>query len=90
MGATEDLGAEPGLRKARLALDFFGQCLSWSLQFNRNITDPATGLSSTEVTFNLGLKNMGEYKNSTFDKQDRESRGFDGNDDDDEFSRNNY
>ena len=90
VGATEDLGAEPGLRKARLALDFFGQCLSWSLQFNRNITDPATGLSSTEVTFNLGLKNMGEYKNSTFDKQDRESRGFDGNDDDDEFSRNNY
>lgn len=59
-----DLGARPGLRKARVGLDYFGQCVSWSLIGARNYTDDATGESDTEILFRIGLKNLGEFARS--------------------------
>ncbi len=64
MGATQDLGESPGLRRGMAGLDYFGQCLSWSLIAKRNFTEDATGESATEITFNIGLKNLGEFKTS--------------------------
>lgn len=61
LGATEDLGQSPGLRKAHLGLDYFGQCLSWTLMARRNYTDDASGESNAEVIFNIGLKNLGGF-----------------------------
>ncbi|MCB1562162.1 MAG: LPS-assembly protein LptD [Alphaproteobacteria bacterium] len=63
-GGTQDLGATPGLRKAYVGLDYLGQCLSWSLTGERNLTDDSSGDSSTEVLFRIGLKNLGEFESS--------------------------
>lgn len=64
IGATQDLGAAPGLREAFLGLDYFGQCLSWSLTGERNLTDEVSGESDTEIVFRIGLKNIGEFQQS--------------------------
>lgn len=61
VGATQDLGADPGLRRAHVGLDYFGQCVSWSLVGQRNLTDDASGESDTEILFRIGLKNLGEF-----------------------------
>lgn len=63
-GGTQDLGATPGLRKAYVGLDYLGQCLSWSLTGERNLTDDSSGDSSTEVLFRIGLKNLGEFESA--------------------------
>lgn len=60
-GATQDLGAQSGLRRAYVGLDYFGQCISLSLTGQRNLTDDATGDSDTEIIFRIGLKNLGEF-----------------------------
>ncbi len=62
--ATHDLGVDAGLRQARLGLDHFGQCVSWSLSAERNLTDDSSGESDTEVYFRIGLKNLGEFEDS--------------------------
>ncbi|MCB9983125.1 MAG: LPS-assembly protein LptD [Rhodospirillales bacterium] len=64
-GATQDLGENPGLRKAFAGLDYLGQCLFWSLTGERNLTRDASGESSTEVLFRIGLKNIGEFEESS-------------------------
>lgn len=61
LGATQDLGTAPGLRRAYVGLDYFGQCFSWSLTGQRNLTDDSSGDSSTEVMFRVGLKNLGGF-----------------------------
>lgn len=63
-GGTQDLGADPGLRKAYAGLDYFGQCVSFGLTAERNLTDDATGDSDTEILFRIGLKNLGEFASS--------------------------
>lgn len=63
-GATQDLGQTPGLRKAHIGLDYFGQCISWSLTGERNLTDDASGESDTEILFRVGLKNLGGFEAS--------------------------
>ncbi|MCB1784426.1 MAG: LPS-assembly protein LptD [Alphaproteobacteria bacterium] len=60
--ARHDLGSDPGLRQARVGLDYLGQCLSWSLSARRNLTDEASGDSGTEVFFRIGLKNLGGFE----------------------------
>lgn len=65
-GATQDLGAAPGLRNAYVGLDYFGQCLSWSLVGEKNYVDDSSGDSSTEVIFRIGLKNIGEFAESGY------------------------
>lgn len=64
IGATQDLGENQGLRQAYVGLDYFGQCLSWSLTGQRNLTDESSGESNTEIIFRLGLKNLGEFEES--------------------------
>jgi LPS-assembly protein len=56
-----DLGEDQGLRKADFGLDYFGQCLSLSSTLSRNLTDDASGESSTEFTFSITLKNIGSF-----------------------------
>ncbi len=63
-GGTQDLGAAPGLRKAYAGLDYLGQCLSWSVTGERNLTDDSSGDSNTEILFRIGLKNLGEFESS--------------------------
>ena len=74
IGATQDLGQEPGLRNAYLGLDYFGQCLSWSFDAQRSLTDDASGDSEMEFTVRIGLKNLGEFQESGFSSRslDRE------------------
>jgi LPS-assembly protein len=66
-GAVQDLGAQSGLRTAYLGIDHFGQCLNWSLSAVRNLTDDASGDSSTELLLRIGLKNLGEFQTSGID-----------------------
>jgi len=56
-----DLGIDPGLRQGSIGLDYFGQCVSWSLSGVRNITDDSSGDSDTEILFRIGLRNIGEF-----------------------------
>lgn len=60
-GAVQDLGSQPGLREAFAGVDYFGQCVSFSLVAERNLTDDITGDSETEILFRIGLKNLGEF-----------------------------
>ncbi len=64
VGATQDLGEAPGLRQAIVGLDHFGQCISWSLNGVRNLTDDSSGESDTEIVFRIGLKNLGGFERS--------------------------
>lgn len=63
-GAVQDLGVQSGLRTAYVGLDHYGQCLNWSLSAVRNLTDDASGDSSTELLLRIGLKNLGEFQTS--------------------------
>jgi len=63
---TYDLGEDPGLRKASLGLDYFGQCLSWSVTGTRSLTTDIAGDNNTSVIFRIGLKNLGDFKESGF------------------------
>tara|TARA_R110002124_G_scaffold64985_2_gene177768 strand:- start:584295 stop:586550 length:2256 start_codon:yes stop_codon:yes gene_type:complete len=56
-----DLGEEQGLRNADFGLDYLGQCLSLTSTLRRNLTDDASGDSSTEFVVSIGLKNIGEF-----------------------------
>ena len=64
-GAKQDLGETPGLREAYAGLDYLGQCLFWSITGERNLTRDSTGESSTEILFRIGLKNLGEFEESS-------------------------
>ncbi|MEZ5813656.1 MAG: LPS assembly protein LptD [Alphaproteobacteria bacterium] len=64
-GATQDLGERPGLRRAYMGLDYLGQCLFWSVTGQRNLTRDASGDSNTEILFRIGLKNLGEFEQSS-------------------------
>jgi LPS-assembly protein len=66
-GAIFDLGFKPGLRQSYAGLDYIGQCLSWSVAGERNLTDKSTGESSTEIMFRLGLKNLADLETAGFD-----------------------
>jgi len=61
-GAVQDLGVNPGLRTAYAGVNYQGQCLSWGLTGQRNLTDDASGDSDTEIFLRIGLKNLGEFE----------------------------
>ena len=65
--ARHDLGEDPGLRRAFLGLDFTGDCVTWSLAAERNLTNESSGDNSTEIFLRLGLKNLGEFATSGLD-----------------------
>lgn len=62
LGALQDLGEDPGLRKAVFGLDYFGCCLSASVTAERNLTSDSSGDSGTDVMFRIGLKGLGEFE----------------------------
>lgn len=62
--ARHDLGDDPGLRTANFGVDYAGQCFSWSLIGQRNLTDDSSGDSGTEVFLRVGFKNLGEFQTS--------------------------
>ncbi|MCD8496923.1 MAG: hypothetical protein LRZ85_01835 [Alphaproteobacteria bacterium] len=55
------------MRQAYAGLKYTGQCISWSLGGERNLLDKATGESSTEIMFRLGLKNLADFETAGFD-----------------------
>lgn len=59
--ARHDIGLDPGLRQAHLGLDYTGQCVSWSLAAQRNLTSASSGDNGTEVFLRIGFKNLGEF-----------------------------
>jgi LPS-assembly protein len=63
-GAVQDLGESPGLRYAYAGIEHYGQCLDWGITAQRNLTDDASGESSTELMLRIGLKNLGEFSTS--------------------------
>lgn len=63
-----DLGDAPGLRKAGLGLDYFGCCVSFSINANRTLTTDSSGDSGTDITFRVGLKNIGEFDTSSVEE----------------------
>lgn len=63
-GGKYDFGQDQGLRESYIGLDYFGQCISWSLTGERNLTDDSSGESDTEIVFRIGLKNLGEFVRS--------------------------
>lgn len=62
--ALQDLGDDPGLRKASFGVDYFGQCFNISGVVVRNLTRDSSGESNTEATIRIGLKNLGEFTTS--------------------------
>jgi len=81
--AWYDLGQKEGLRQATYGLIYSGQCLTFSAMAERTLTEEATGDSSTEIMFRLGLKNLGEFETSGIDigggsnQSDEEDNNFD-------------
>jgi LPS-assembly protein len=75
----QDLGDDPGLRKAGFGVDYFGQCFNISGVVVRNLTRGSSGDSNTEATIRIGLKNLGEFTTSGINLD-----GLGGQDDDDE------
>ncbi len=61
---TQDLGDDPGMRKADLGLDYTGQCLTFSGTLERNLARDSSGESSTEIMFRMGFRNIGEFSTS--------------------------
>lgn len=64
-GGTQDLGKDPGLRKLYGGIDYLGQCLFVSLTGERNYTNEVSGDNDTEVLLRIGLKNLGEFQQSS-------------------------
>ncbi len=62
--AWYDLGTDPGLRRATYGLDYQGQCLTFGVTAERNLTQDSSGDSGTEIMMRLGLKNLGEFQTS--------------------------
>ena len=60
--ARHDLGEDPGLREARLGVDYIGQCFSWSVMGRRILTQDTSGDNGTEILLRIGLKNLGEFE----------------------------
>lgn len=73
-GATHDLGETPGLRRAYVGLDHYGQCLSWSVTGQKNLTDDSTGDSDIELLFRIGLKNLGGFEQSGLETKEDQLR----------------
>lgn len=66
LGGVHDLGEDPGMRTAYMGLDYFGDCLSWGLTGERSFTKEDSGDSDVEILFTIGLKNLGEFKTSSY------------------------
>ncbi len=64
IGATQDLGENPGLREAELGLVYDGQCLDFEIEAERSLADESSGDSGTEIMFRIGFKNLGEFRTS--------------------------
>ncbi len=79
-GMQYDLAEETqGLRQAVYGFDYDGQCVSYSLSAQRNLTSDSSGDSGTQILMRIGLKTLGEFETSAFT-----IGGSDGNDDDDD------
>jgi len=63
-GGVQDFGDNPGLREGYVGLDYFGQCVFWSVEGKKNYTSDSSGESDTEIVFRIGLKNLGEFEES--------------------------
>lgn len=66
-GMQYDLAEETeGLRRVSYGLDYQGQCLTFLVNGQRNLTRDSSGDSGTTIMMRLGLKNLGEFETSGF------------------------
>ncbi len=68
-----------GLRRATYGIDYLGQCLTFGVAVERNLTNDSSGDSGTEIMMRIGLKNLGEFETSGI-----ELGGGDSSDNDDD------
>jgi len=72
LGGVYDFSdSDEGLREGHVGIDYFGQCMFMSLTGERELTDDATGDGGTEILFRIGLKNMGEFQESTYEGSEK-------------------
>jgi len=76
IGAIHDLGERSGLRESYLGVDYLGECISWALTGKRILTNNNSGDSSAEIFFSIGLKNLGEFKESDYKRDETKSCGM--------------
>jgi LPS-assembly protein len=69
--AIEDLGEEPGLRRATFGIDYFGCCMNFSVTAQRNLTTDSSGDSGTDIMFRIGLKGLGDFQTQQEDARRR-------------------
>ncbi|MBX2833748.1 MAG: LPS assembly protein LptD [Micavibrio sp.] len=67
-GAIQDFGENEGLRQVYGGLEYLGQCLFLSLIGQKNYTTEASGEGGTEILFRIGLKNLGDFEETTYKK----------------------
>tara|TARA_X000000950_G_scaffold41191_1_gene44937 strand:- start:1942 stop:4431 length:2490 start_codon:yes stop_codon:yes gene_type:complete len=65
-GAVHDFGENSGLRSVYTSLDYLGQCLYLSLTGEKSFASEASGESGTELFFRIGLKNLGEFEETSY------------------------
>lgn len=56
-----DMGDEPGLRKASLALNYSDECFSFTAEGVRNLMNDDSGDAGTTLLMRVGFKNIGEF-----------------------------
>lgn len=62
-----DLAEETeGLRQVSYGLDYQGQCVTFLINGQRNLTRDSSGDSGTSIMMRLGLKNLGEFETTGF------------------------
>tara|TARA_B100000282_G_scaffold261018_1_gene209731 strand:- start:1041 stop:3605 length:2565 start_codon:yes stop_codon:yes gene_type:complete len=65
-GLTHDFAEDAGLRSIYSGLDYMGQCLFLGLTAQKNYTTEASGEGDTEIMFRIGLKNLGDFEQSSY------------------------
>lgn len=57
----EDLGEEPGLRRATLGVQYADECFTAGIEGTRNLITDVSGEGGTIVLLRLGFKNVGQF-----------------------------
>ncbi len=70
--ALQDLGQDPGLRRAGAGIVYHDECFTFSLQGSRNLINEASGENGTTLMARIGFKNIGEISSPKIQLQGAE------------------
>ena len=71
--ALQDLGQDPGLRRAAAGVTYQDECFTFSLQGSRNLINEASGENGTTLMARIGFKNIGEISSPKIQLQGAEN-----------------